>query len=111
MSMKLTEVKAKVKQATVVWDDETVDVGYHPAALTPAVLEEVQDAAREENLSVIGTLLEPVLAWWDVLDDDGARMPTDAETIRQIPVPFLMAVLEQVQAAMRPPEAKTSGDG
>lgn len=111
MGMKLSEVKAKVKNATVVWEDETVDVGYHPAAMTPAVLEEVQEAARAENLSVIGSLLEPVLAWWDVLDDDGNRLPTDAATIREIPVPFLMAVLEQVQDAMRPPERGTSSDG
>lgn len=103
MAMKLSEVKAKVKTCTVTWDDEEVEVGYHPAAMTPEILEAVQEHAKEDNLRVIGTMLEPVLAWWDVLDDDGERMPTDAETIRTIPLPFLMKVLDDVQGDMRPP--------
>lgn len=104
--MKLSEVKARVKDTTVVWDDEKVDVGYRPAAITPAVLEAVNEAAEAGNLDVMGEMLEPIVAWWDVLDDNDERIPPTKDNIKQFPVPFLMAVMEQVQEAMRPPERR-----
>jgi len=103
MAMTLSTVKAKVAVVTVTWTDETVDVGYLPAAITPALLEEVTEAGKADNMDVIGTMLEPVLAWWDVLDDDGKRLPTDAATIRLMPVDFLNKVMEATQESMRPP--------
>lgn len=106
MGMKLSEVKARVRTTIVVWEDEKVDVGYRPAAITPEVLEQVNDAAQSGDLSVMGTMLEPVLDWWDVLDDEGERIPPTASFIRTMPIAFLMAVLEQVQEAMRPPEKR-----
>ena len=110
MSMKLSEVRAKVKVVTVNWADETVDVGFHPAAVTPELVDKVQQqAATIEGGgagATIGGMLEPMLDWWDVLDDDGQRIPTDAETIAALPIAFLMAVLETVQEDMRPPERK-----
>jgi len=106
MGMKLSTIRAKIDTTTVIWGDETVDVGYHPAAVTPAMLEDVQAAAKAEDMNVVGAMLEPVLAWWDVLDDDDQRMPTDAATIRVMPMAFLTAVMERVQEAMSPPEGE-----
>lgn len=106
MGMKLREVKAKIKTVQVTWEDETVEVGFHPAAMTPDLLEKVNESAEAGDLSVLGVLLEPVLAYWDVLDDEDKRLPTDSETIRSIPLSFLMAVMDQTQEAMRPPEGK-----
>jgi hypothetical protein len=107
MAMSLSKVKAKVAQAQVAWEDEVVDFGYHPGEVTPALLETVQGAADKGDLDVIGALLEPVLAWWDVLDDEDQRLPTDKATIRQVPLGFLMEVLGATQEAMRPPEDAT----
>lgn len=111
MAMKLSEVKAKTKVVNVVFMDEQVDVSYHPAAMTPAILEEVMGLAKgaetdSEEMALIGSMLEPVLDWWDVLDDDGNRLPTTKDSIRQMPLAFLMKVLDDVQADMRPPAQK-----
>lgn len=106
MAMTLSKVKAKEAEASVLWDGETVDLGYKPGEVTPSLLEAVQTAAQAGDLEVIGTLLEPVLAWWDVLDDDGKRLPTDRDTIKIMPLGFLLEVLDKVQEAMRPPERK-----
>lgn len=113
MGMTLSKVQAKERTVTVLWDGETVDVGYHPAAVTPALLDSVQAAAEANDLAVIGMMMEPMLAWWDVLDDDGQRLPTDAPTIRIIPLAFTLEVLKAVQAAMQPADAegKDSGAG
>jgi hypothetical protein len=106
MAMKLSEVQAKVKVCTVEWDDETVDVGYCPARFTAEVLEAVTEAEGEGNLSILGKMLEPVLDWWDVLDDKDKRLPTDAATIARMPLAFVMKVLAELQADMNPPASK-----
>lgn len=109
--MRLSDVKAFVATTTVEYavapgHVEKCEVGYHPAEVTPALLERVQAAADEGNLDVVGVLLEPVLEWWDVLDDDDHRMPTDAATIKVLPLGFLMEVMTSVQEAVRPPDSK-----
>lgn len=106
MAMKLSTIKDKVSTATIAWDGETVEVGYRPGTFTMQIAEDVAEAAALNDLSVISTVLEPILDWWDVLDDEGARLPTDVATIRAMPIGFLMAVMDGVQATMRPPESK-----
>lgn len=103
MAMRLSQVRAKISTATVEWEDETVDVGFFPAVMSPALLEQVQAAAKAENLDVVSVMLEPLLAWWDVLDDQDERLPTDPETIKTMPLAFLLRVLSAIQVAMRPP--------
>jgi len=116
MGMNLSRVKAATDTVEVTWGNEQVVVTYHPAAITPEVLERVQDAATDENLSVVSAMLEPLLAGWELYADDdaeaaGVQLPTNAETIRQVPLPFLMAVMEQTQEAMRPPAQRPSAGG
>lgn len=116
MGMNLSRVKAATDTVEVTWGTQQVLVTYHPAAITPEVLERVQDAAKDENLSVVSAMLEPLLAGWELYADDaaeaaGEQLPTNAETIRTVPLPFLMAVMEQTQEAMRPPAQRPSAGG
>lgn len=106
MAMKLTEVRAKTKTVTVTWDDETVDVCYAPNRFTPEVMEAVAEAETQQNLSIMGAMLEPLLEWWDVLDDNENRIPTSAENIAKMPLPFLMRVLSVVQEDQNPPASR-----
>lgn len=106
MAMKLSEVQAKVKQVTVEYLDETVDVGYCPAKFTAEVMEAVTEAETANDLSILGALLEPVLAWWDVLDDKDRRIPTTAENIRVMPMAFVMKVMAAVQEDQDPPASR-----
>lgn len=106
MAMTLSKVQDKTTTTTVLWDGETVDVGYRPGMVTAALLEQVQAAAARDDMGVIGVLFSKMLAWWDVLDDDGERIPVTAEAVSQVPLDFAMAVLKAVQGTMRPPESK-----
>jgi hypothetical protein len=103
MSVRLSEMKAREKASQVTWDDEIVDFGYFPNAFSLQVAEDVSNAAAANDLSVVAVMLEPIISWWDVLGDDGERMPTDAETMKQFPLSFLMALMEQVGDDQRPP--------
>ena len=106
MAMKLSEVRAKVKEVTVTWEDETVAVGYAPARLTPKVLENVAAAEDSRDLGVIGTMLSPILEWWDVLDDEGKRLGCTPEVIAEMPLSFVMAVTTALQEDQNPPASK-----
>ena len=111
MAMRLHEVMAKVAVTTVEWEGEQVDVGYHPAAFTPALTERVQAAAEQRNLDVLGIMLDPLVDWWDVLDEQDQRIPPTPDTIKQMPQGFLNAVMSAIQGAMKVPqgEGETSG--
>ena len=106
MGVKLSDMKAREKATQVAWDDEIVDFGYFPNAFSLNVAEEIAEAAARNDLSVVATMLDPIIAWWDVLDDEGQRIPATAETMGEFPLSFLMAIMEQVGADQRPPDSK-----
>ena len=110
-------MKTKVATVTVKWLDETVDVGYFPGAMTPnraaelAAVAKNAEAAKAEaiqdgGLGMLALLLEPVLAWWDVLDGKDERLPTTAEVMGTLPLGFLTRVQATIQEAMKPEGSK-----
>lgn len=106
----LSTMKAKTKIVPVEWDDETVEVSYFVNAVTPALLEEVTAAAEKEDISIVAAMLEPVLDWWDVTEEDGGpRLPTTKENIRIIPLSFLNRVQAAITEDQNPPEESSSG--
>jgi hypothetical protein len=109
MAVKMSEMTGRTKVLEVKWDGETVDVSYFPNVVTPELLEQVDEAAKRDNLDILGVMLEPVLEWWDVLLDDGTRLPTDAATIKKVPMSFLTAVQDAITEAQRPPAESSSG--
>ena len=105
MAVVLDDMKGRTKVISISWDGETVDVSYFPNVVTPDLLEKVDEAAKKDDLSVLGVMLEPVLDWWDILEHDGGpRIPTDAETIRSVPMSFLNALQKAITEDSNPPE-------
>jgi hypothetical protein len=111
VAVKLSEKRTETAVFTVKWGEDDVDVCYRVNAVTPALLEEVDKSAQEDNLDVMGALLEPILEWWDVLDDDGHRIPTDAATVKILPMRFLTLVQKGLEDHQRPPADRDSADG
>lgn len=111
--MRLSEVQAREKVCTAHWDGEDVDVCYRPSKVTPAMLANVLDMVKDGNsaasaeIESVPALLEPILVWWDVLDDNDERLPTDAKTIRSMPMSFLSAVVAATQEDMKPGKAES----
>jgi hypothetical protein len=107
VGIRLSELKARVKTAQVEFDDEVIDFGYHPNAFTMEVAEEVEKAANANDLSTVAAMLEPIVEWWDVLDDKDKRIPPTAENMRAFPLNFLMKIMDKVGEDQRPPEGVT----
>jgi hypothetical protein len=110
MALKRSSMAEKVRTITVVWEDESVDVGIYPGRYTPALIQEVTARAEaagaeaeSDQVEAIAAMVEPLLAWWDVLDDEGERLPATAEVIATLPITFTMLVVQEAGAAIRPP--------
>lgn len=108
MAVKLDEMQGRTKTLVVNWDGEKVDVSYFPNVVTPELLEKVAEASEKDNLDVLGVMLEPVIEWWDILLEDGSRLPTDSATIKKVPMSFLNNLQDAIQEAQRPPESSSS---
>jgi hypothetical protein len=109
MAVALDSMKSRTKIITVNWDGEAVDVSYFPNIVTPDLLEQVDEAARRDNLDVVGVMLEPVLDWWDILEHEGGpRLPTDAATIKRVPMSFLNKLQDAIQEDQNPPASSSS---
>lgn len=106
MAIKMKDLRDKVTTVEVKWDGETADIGFYAARFTPALMESIQAEAEKENLQMLGLMLEPILAWWDLLDDEGDRLPTDAATIKEMPFGLLTTIISATQESMRPPAQK-----
>jgi hypothetical protein len=104
--MRFSDMKAAVKTAQVEWLGEAVDFAYHPAEFTANRAAEVSDLADAGNVRAVAGLVSPLLEWWDVLDDEGERMPTDTETVGNMPLAFVMAIVGAMGKDMRPPESR-----
>jgi hypothetical protein len=113
MALKMKDLRERITTTTVTWGEDTVEVGYFPAALTPERIDAIAKAAGDlkgtdgtealdASVAMFADMLGGMVAWWDVLDDDGERLPVTADTIRILPMPFTMAVLDQVQGALMP---------
>lgn len=106
MGMKLSDVQGIESKGTAKWGEQVVDFGYYAAQVTPKLLKAVNAAGKAGDMDVVGLMLAPTLAWWDVLDDNGDRIAPTVEFIEQCPLGFLTAVMEAQQEAMRPPDSR-----
>ncbi len=101
----LSQMKARTRQITVPWDGEEVDVSYFPHAVTPAMLEDIDRASEDDDRDLLGTMLEPLVDWWDILEvEGGPRMPATKETVKLLPMSFINALQTAMGEANRPPE-------
>lgn len=102
---RLSAMKAKVKTATVQYDGEDVPFGYKPGELTLDLMDDIQEQAARGDKDTVGAMLEPILEWWDVLDDNDQRLPTDRATIRTMPMAFLTLLMQTMVGDLTNPPA------
>lgn len=115
MSITRKTITEKVRTITVEWEGETLDVGIYPGRYTPELMSEVmgmvkdaEGSSEQAQLDTVGQMVQPLLAWWDLYDDEqaeqeGRRMPVNAATIATIPLSLTQAILVKASQSVRPP--------
>lgn len=108
MGIRLTDMLSRSTTTDVKFDGELVTVSYYPNAVTLELSDRLDKEARAADLaleagedtefdSITGQLI-PVLEWWDVLDDQGERVPPTRANMRKFPLTFLTAVMDAIVA-------------
>lgn len=105
MAIGLKEMRTAEKAAQVTWNGEVVDFAYRPGEFTTELLETVSEEANAENVAGVAEMMVPLLVWWDVLDEEGNRLPTDLATLKRVPLDFLNKLNDAIGRDMRPPES------
>lgn len=105
MAVRLSEMRAKVRETHLDWDGNRVDFAYKPNEFTMELADQIEKAANDEDANVVSLLLSPIIVWWDVLDDDDQRLAPSPENMQRFPLNFLLAVMKAVTDD-QDPEAK-----
>lgn len=99
MTIRLHNVIDDQATTTVVYGGETGKVTYRPNAITPALMSRAATAQQNPEEADMAALIVDwictVVADWDVEGTDGT-IPLDHESIAELPMGFLSAVVGAV---------------
>ena len=96
MGVRLSDMTSRVKETTLKYDGEEVAFAYRPNAFTMEVSDQINVASEKDDMGTVSALLEPLVEWWDVLDDEDQRIPPTAENMRRFPLSFLLKIMDAI---------------
>lgn len=114
MSITLDGLSKETRQIKVEFGGESIDICYRPGKYTPVVEDDVQGQLENGRPSNgVAKAVSEMLVWWDVVDGEGQRIPSDFETARNLSAEFLSAVLGAItnDQQVKAEERKNSGGG
>lgn len=94
----LGSIRDAIVEVTVTFLDVEVRAGVRPGRITRSLVEAAQNA---EALDALVEQVVELVAWWDITDEAGERLPVNEGTVRQLPIPFIarlvLAAVESVE--------------
>lgn len=112
MPIKLHELTENEATCQAEFMGETASVTYRPAAYTPELEEEIRECTNEDLPSnSLAVLLSEVLISWEVLDENGDKIPPEYENLRKMPTRFLAAVVRAINEDQNPEEEDRKNSG
>jgi hypothetical protein len=102
-------------------DDEPLIVVYRRGAVTPRLQGKLADVQREieaagentppssEMLMLLCQMYAQTIVSWNLTDDDGAVIPTDAESLADVDFGTLNMVMQAIGAEVRPDPLSVGG--
>ena len=116
MAIKLSQIKAKTKKATVKHEEYgEMAIEYRPSALTAETqvtvmrMMTITEGGAGEAPEIMGDYLgamERLVASWDLLGEDGKPLAITKATLRQdVPMDLVGAIFRTIMEDMRPNEA------
>ena len=109
--MRVSKLRDETRSVAVKVEDETLTVEYRPNAYTPKLEQEAAQVSGDQAGPVLLTMLVPVIAGWDLVDDAGAMIPIDEANLAELPVSLLVTVLKAVGDDMNPQRASGTISG
>jgi len=91
--------KRQEKRAEVVLDfgdDESLTLTVDPSKITVGWVKDISAAGRENDFGIVTERFFEVLLDWDLLDDDGEKMPFNDETLDALGFDVFFMIAEQM---------------
>ena len=93
MPIRLIDLKKDRRTCIVTWEGETAEIVYRPSAYTPETEDEMRQAFESGRpANGLAMILASTLVEWDILDEDGNKLPPTLELMRKLSNGFLVAV-------------------
>jgi hypothetical protein len=102
MPFSIKKVKEETRSATFEVGDQTGEVSFYPKRFTKSLLN--QAAESGDNIDQLIAILVPLIASWDVVDDDGNPYPITPESLAEFPLEVLRVIQEAIFAEYLPGE-------
>jgi len=102
MPIKLSEMGAKQKTATVSYLGETVNIVYRPAVITPRHEAQLSEQSGQKAIEGLVAQLVEIVVSWDVLGADGKPLKPTTELLMEMPSNFLLAVMDAIREDSAP---------
>jgi len=105
--VKLSEITARTVTRTIDVLGEPVEVRLRPAAHTSAFDDRTTTAMRANDAKALADCLAELIAFIDIVDDDGRPIPCTGESFyRLLPLTVMASLWERVGEVSRPGEPK-----
>lgn len=87
---------------------ELLNVVFDPTVYTPAFEDLVNTTGKLVGHDAMTEMASQLLVEWDLTDDEGALIPTTVESLRQLPIHLLAAILKPIVETFAPDPKKAS---
>ena len=107
MPVRISALLEKEATTDVVWDGDTIEITFRPAAFTGGFLVDltVQMMTNQEE-TFLANWLSETLTGWNLADDDDKLLPVDQATMTRIPRSLLMAFVKAIRYWNIPTESE-----
>lgn len=82
--------------------DSVLEFTYQPDAMTTEFAVGLRAAQADEDVSFLSKMLVMYELDWDLMDEKGAKIGTDFESLKGVPISILSAVLTAIHDSSNP---------
>jgi|SRR5215217_1744605 len=102
MPFSIKKVKEETRAATFEVGGQTGSITFYPKRFTKSLLNTA--TAAGDNIDQLIAILVPLIADWDVVDDDGKPYPITSEALSEFPLEVLKVIQQAIFAEYLPGE-------
>jgi hypothetical protein len=104
MPFSIKRIKEETRTAEFTVGDQTGSLTFYPRRFTKSLID--LSAAAGDNIEQLIAILVPLIASWDVVQDDGSPYLITAEALGEFPLEVLRVMQQAIFAEYLPGESK-----
>ena len=103
MAITRSRISTLERTGTCTWEGESFEFAFLPGKFTVDLGDQATKLGEAGDSDGVATIVCDLVPWWDVLEDDGSRIPVTVENLRGFPIAFLISIMATITENVRPP--------